>query len=96
MIGERDAPEPGDTWSRSRWLMVRGVDSGDRARRYDPFDGLFSDGRDAVEVGVVVQHGESFDLCRGSDQQVGQLDRSMMPDGHERLLHLDRTPLAAG
>jgi hypothetical protein len=68
--------------------MVRSIDPGARARRYDPFDELVGDGREAVEVGVGMQHGGPVDLRRGSAQQAGRLDRSVMPDVRRCLPHL--------
>ena len=61
----------------------------DRARRDDPLVRLRRDAGDALEVGVVVQHDQTFRLgCRG-DEQVGNLSTPLTPP-REQLLHLTR------
>jgi len=46
---------------------------------YDPLAGLTGDLGNQVEVRVVVQHGELFDLGRGGDQEIRDAYRTMVP-----------------
>lgn len=61
----------------------------DGAWRDDPLARLAGDSRDAVEVRVVVQDGETARFGRGGNQQVGHLPAALVPRG-EQALHLPR------
>src|SRR6266446_1068359 len=59
----------------------------DGARRNDPFARLPSDGRDSVEVRVVVKHRQAVRLGRRRDEEIRQLSAALMLYG-EHALHL--------
>lgn len=77
----------------SRHLRKPGIlsfHSSHTPRRDYPFSRLSGDFRDAIEVSVVVEHGQPMGFRSGRDNQI--LDRqSMLPSFRELPLHDDRS-----
>src|ERR1022692_133648 len=71
---------------------TRGKRLRDSPAGHDPLHRLAGDLGDKVVVAVVVQQGEAFSFCHGSDEQVGEAYCSHAPAAPERGLDIKRAP----